>query len=54
MFMSVKDHAVLSSMASLELCTDLISGFMGPGKPSSPVITSPNCTPALRMLWEGE
>jgi hypothetical protein len=52
--MSVKDHTVLSPMASLELCTDLISGFMGPGKPSSPVTTSPNYTPALRMLWEGE
>jgi hypothetical protein len=33
--MSVKDHTVLAPMASLELCTDLMLGFMGPGKPSS-------------------
>jgi hypothetical protein len=32
---SVKDHAVLAPMASLKLCTDRISGFMGLGKPSS-------------------
>jgi hypothetical protein len=32
---SVKDRVVLAPMASLELCTDRISGFMGPGKPSS-------------------
>jgi hypothetical protein len=29
---SVKDHAVLSPM---ELCTNRMSNFMGPGKPSS-------------------
>jgi hypothetical protein len=29
------DHAVLASMASLELCTDRMSGFMGSDKPSS-------------------
>jgi hypothetical protein len=32
---SVKDHAVLAPMASFELFTDRMSGFMGPGKPSS-------------------
>jgi hypothetical protein len=32
---SVKDHAILTPMASLELCTDRMSGFMGPDKPSS-------------------
>jgi hypothetical protein len=33
--MSVKDRAVLAKMASLELCTDRVSGFMGPDKSSS-------------------
>jgi hypothetical protein len=28
---SVKDRAVLAPMASLELCTDRMTGFMGPG-----------------------
>jgi hypothetical protein len=32
---SVKDHAVLALMASFELCTDRMSGFMGSYKPSS-------------------
>jgi hypothetical protein len=32
---SVKGCAVLASMGSLELCTDRMSGFMGPDKPSS-------------------
>jgi hypothetical protein len=32
---SVKDCAILALMASLELCTDRMSGFMGPDKPSS-------------------
>jgi hypothetical protein len=32
---SVKDRAVLASMASLELCTDRMLGFMGPNKLSS-------------------
>jgi hypothetical protein len=32
---SVKDHVVLAPMASLELCTNCMSGFMGPDKPSS-------------------
>jgi hypothetical protein len=31
----VKDHIVLAQMASLELCTDRMSDFMGPDKPSS-------------------
>jgi hypothetical protein len=26
---SVKDHAILAPLASLELCTDRTSGFMG-------------------------
>ena len=33
--MSVKDLAVLALMASFELCTDLMSCFMGPDKPGS-------------------
>jgi hypothetical protein len=33
--MSVKDRVVLAPMASLELCTDRMLGFMGPDKPSS-------------------
>jgi hypothetical protein len=32
---SVKDRAVLALMASLELCTDRMLGFMGSDKPSS-------------------
>jgi hypothetical protein len=32
---SVKDHAILALMASFELCTDRMSSFVGPGKPSS-------------------
>jgi hypothetical protein len=32
---SVKDCAFLVPMASLELCTDRMSGFMGPDKPSN-------------------
>jgi hypothetical protein len=32
---SVKDHTVLAPIASLELCTDRMSDFMGPDKPSS-------------------
>jgi hypothetical protein len=32
---SVKDHTVLALTASLEFCTDCMSGFMGPDKPSS-------------------
>jgi hypothetical protein len=33
--MSVKDRAILASMTSLELCTNRMSGFMRPYKPSS-------------------
>jgi hypothetical protein len=32
---SVTNRAILAPMASLELCTDRMSGFMGPDKPSS-------------------
>jgi hypothetical protein len=32
---SVKDHTVLVLMASLELCTNRMSGFIGPNKSSS-------------------
>jgi hypothetical protein len=32
---SVKDRAVLASMASVELCSDCMLGVMGPNKPSS-------------------
>jgi hypothetical protein len=35
LIVSIKDHAVLALMASLELCTDCMSGFMRPDKPSS-------------------
>jgi hypothetical protein len=31
---SVNDRIILAPMASLELCTDRISSFMGPDKPS--------------------
>jgi hypothetical protein len=31
----VKDHTILAPMASLELCTDRMSGFIGVDKPSS-------------------
>jgi hypothetical protein len=30
--MLVKDHTVLAPIASLELCTDYMSDFMGPDK----------------------
>jgi hypothetical protein len=33
--MLVRDHAVLALVASLELCTDRMSGFIGGDKPSS-------------------
>jgi hypothetical protein len=33
--MLIKDCVVLAPMVSFELCTDRISGFMGPGKSSS-------------------
>jgi hypothetical protein len=32
---SVKDRAILTPMATLELCTDHMPDFMGPDKPSS-------------------
>jgi hypothetical protein len=32
---SVKDRTILAPIASLELCTDRMSDFMGPDKPSS-------------------
>jgi hypothetical protein len=32
---SVKNCVILALMVSLELCTDRMSGFMGPDKPSS-------------------
>jgi hypothetical protein len=33
--LSIKDHTILAPMASLELCTDRMSSFMRPDKPSS-------------------
>jgi hypothetical protein len=33
--MSIKGHVILVPMASLELCTNHMSGFIGPDKPSS-------------------
>jgi hypothetical protein len=50
---SVKNHTVLAPMANLELYTDHISGFMGLGKPSSHVTTSPNLTPCLKDVVGG-
>jgi hypothetical protein len=32
---SVKDRIILAPITSLKLCTDHMSGFMGPDKPSS-------------------
>jgi hypothetical protein len=32
---SVKDCAILASMTSFKLCTDRMSNFIGPSKPSS-------------------
>jgi hypothetical protein len=32
---SIKDHAILALIASLELYTNRMSGFMGPDKPSN-------------------
>jgi hypothetical protein len=34
-YVSIKDHVVLAPMVRFELCTDSMSGFMGPNKPSS-------------------
>jgi hypothetical protein len=50
---SVKDYTVLGLMASLELYTNHISGFMGPDKPNSPVTTSLNITPCLKDVVGG-
>jgi hypothetical protein len=37
------------------ICTDRMSSFMGPGKPSSPVTTLSNCTSLLHGgLLKGE
>jgi hypothetical protein len=33
--MAIKNRVILAPMASLELCTDRMSSFMGPDKPSS-------------------
>jgi hypothetical protein len=51
--MSVKDYAILALIASLELCTDHMSGFMRLGKPSSPITTSLNRTPCLKDVVGG-
>jgi hypothetical protein len=32
---SIKDRTILALMASFELCTDRMSNFIGPSKPSS-------------------
>jgi hypothetical protein len=50
---SIKDRVVLALMASLELCTDRASDFMGSDKPSSPLTTSPNYTPYLKDVVGG-
>jgi hypothetical protein len=51
--MSVKNYAILAPIASLELCTDHMSGFMRLGKPSSPITTSLNHTPCLKDVVGG-
>jgi hypothetical protein len=50
---SIKDCVVSALMASLELCIDHTSDFMGPDKPSSPLTTSPNYTPYLKDVVGG-
>jgi hypothetical protein len=49
---SIKDRVVLALMVSLELCTDYISSFIGPSKPSRHVTTSRNCTLCLKDVVE--
>jgi hypothetical protein len=34
-YVSIKDHVILAPMTRFELCTDSISDFMRPDKPSS-------------------
>jgi hypothetical protein len=54
---SVKDCAVLALMASLELCTERMSGFMGLVSRVAFVTTMSNRTSLLRvvlLLLEGE
>jgi hypothetical protein len=34
-YVSIKDHAILAQMTRFELCTDSMSDFVGPDKPSS-------------------
>jgi hypothetical protein len=50
---SIKDHAVLAPMASLEFCIDHTLGFTRLDKLSSPVTTSPNGTPYLKDVVGG-
>jgi hypothetical protein len=55
--MSVKDRTVLAPMASLDLYTGRISGFMEPDKMSRFLTTMSNRTSLLRvvlLLLEGE
>jgi hypothetical protein len=47
---SIEDRVVLALMASFELCTDRILGFMGYGKPSSFVTTLSSRTSLLRVV----
>jgi hypothetical protein len=54
---SVKDRTVLAPMASLELCTDRMWGFMGPISQVVFVTTMSNRSSLLReviLLLEGE
>jgi hypothetical protein len=51
--MPVKDYTILPLMASLELCTNHTSGFMGPDKASSHVTTSSNRIPCLKDVVGG-
>jgi hypothetical protein len=47
--MSIKDCIVLASMACFD-CTDHILGFMGLGKPSSPVTTLSSRPPYFEVV----
>jgi hypothetical protein len=50
---SVKDHAVLARWKVLSCVLTTCRVFMGHSKPSSPVTTSPNCTPCLKDVVGG-
>jgi hypothetical protein len=50
---SIKVRSFWSRWQAL-ICTGCMAGFLGLGKPSSPVTTSPNCTPSSEVVcWRG-